>query len=122
MRVPNTLHWKASNVKKIGNNPLPTKLYQWYDDSLQDEYNEEKKNYITYEQVLLLKELSLEIKTIQKETKELSKHFHSFLIEKMERISFTDLLNALERYPRRFKAHKQEEDSYTGMKYVFILE
>jgi len=89
---------------------------------MQSEYDESKKNYITYDQILLLKEMSLEVKEIKKETRDLSRHFNTFLAERTERIELVELLEALSKYPRKYKSKKQEDSHLDGMDYFFVAD
>lgn len=122
MRMPNTLHRKKSNLEKVGANPLPVKLYQRYDGKLQEEYNEEKKNYITIDKLIALLELSKGEEHIKKDTRLITMHLNKFITSMVDNISFPEILEALKKYPRRYIAKKSEEKIFNEKKYVFELD
>lgn len=121
MRIPNTFHRKKANIETEGINPLKTKLFQWYDWKLQSEYDENKKNYITIQQLLALKVLAKENEMIPADEKSTTRHLNDFVKQAIKQISFQDLLTALIKYPRKYISHKADDQAFNGKDYYFEL-
>jgi hypothetical protein len=79
---------------------------------MQEDFDESRMKYVSLEQLMALAEAAKELDVIKQSSRAVSKHLNTFIKDSVNKITFEELLEHLEYYPRVFSSTKPEDKEY----------